>query len=120
MRLTCVGQTNGQSKLRVGIKVLKNRRELNANKSSRTEYHQKLFKYLRRFVIVLLFCLFAYNSGTAATIVPNYQGPDISSPGHEPAGHEPAGQKPATEGSQARQRWVNSPPNHELALACTG
>ena len=28
--------------------------------------------------------------------------------------------EPATAGSQARQRWVKSPPNHELVLACTG
>ena len=53
------------------------------------------------------------------------RGPDISPPatsppGHEPAGHEPAGHEPATGGSQARQRWVKSPPNHELVLACTG
>ena len=30
--------------------------------------------------------------------------------GHKPAGHEPAGHEPATGGSQARQRWVKSPP----------
>ena len=54
-----------------------------------------------------------------------HRGPDISPPatsppGHEPAGQEPAGHEPATGGSQARQRWVKSPPNHELVLACTG
>ena len=33
-----------------------------------------------------------------------------TSVGHEPAGHEPAGHEPAIGGSQARQRWVTSPP----------
>ena len=47
-------------------------------------------------------------------------GPVISPPATSPPGHEPAGHEPATGGSQARQRWVKSPPNHELVLACTG
>jgi len=53
------------------------------------------------------------------------RGPDISPPatsppGHEPAGHEPVGHEPAIGGSQARQRWVKSLPNHELVLPGTG
>ena len=58
-------------------------------------------------VPLLFFFLEVRGVGSAVSSRSGVRGRSV---GHKPAGHKPAGHEPAIGGSQARQRWVKSPP----------